>query len=549
MSTFNAFKNQKLRYLDKSINKTVNTDEITQGISQDESFLFFRNGENIKIFDRIYDHNGGRLSVKGERASCPLHGWELDLCSQMYTNVRYEKKPILEINKYELDAPYVDIPLRKESLVTHNFDSKKKTTVRFINHACLHFLIDEDFTFATDPWIIGSAFSNGWWLAKESPGDVFKVLNDCNFIYISHNHPDHLHPNSLRHIRKDMPILTAGFSTNSTSVLLEDLGFTDILSMDFTSSLVDECRQFSVSVLKSGDFRDDSGLLIENGEFKCLLTVDSNFINFGKLSSVDLLCSSFAGGASGFPLCFSNYSEEEKRDIVTRNRGSIRAQNIKNIQVSSPHYFMPYAGFFTENSERDQYIKDHNIKNSVEDYYQICNTNQCDLLNVNEYQIFRFEGSNLKDSQVDSTDRLIDTELIKYMNNSTNISTKELSSCIIDYFEGTSFGDNLVVDLIATDDNFYSFFERFKIDFRKREFVRIDAMIDSDELETSALANENRFLQIKVRRDELVNVVVNRKPWEDLSIGFQCRIYRQPNVYNSGFWSYFTNEYIGSNVA
>ena len=42
------------------------------------------------------------------------------------------------------------------------------------------------------------------------------------------------------------------------------------------------------------------GLLIEIGEFKGLLTVDSNLLNFGKLPEVDLVCSSFAGGASDF---------------------------------------------------------------------------------------------------------------------------------------------------------------------------------------------------------------------------------------------------------
>ena len=59
---------------------------------------------------------------------------------------------------------------------------------------------------------------------------------------------------------------------------------------------------------------------------------------------------------------------------------------------------------------------------------------------------------------------------------------------------------------------------------------------------------EKKYLKIKVRREEFLNVVSNRKPWEDLSIGFQCRIYRNPNIYNSKFWFYFTNVYISNNV-
>ena len=54
----------------------------------------------------------------------------------------------------------------------------------------------------------------------------------------------------------------------------------------------------------------------------------------------------------------------------------------------------------------------------------------------------------------------------------------------------------------------------------------------------------NRKLLIKVRQDSFNWVVKNKYPWEDLSIGFQCRIYRNPDIYNVKFWDYFTNVYI-----
>jgi CMP-N-acetylneuraminate monooxygenase len=70
-------------------------DEIQDGESQDDNFLYFRCGENIKIYDRVCDHNGGRLSIKEGGASCPLHGWKLDLSNGLYTNARCSKKTIL----------------------------------------------------------------------------------------------------------------------------------------------------------------------------------------------------------------------------------------------------------------------------------------------------------------------------------------------------------------------------------------------------------------------------------------------------------------------
>ena len=64
------------------------------------------------------------------------------------------------------------------------------------------------------------------------------------------------------------------------------------------------------------------------------------------------------------------------------------------------------------------------------------------------------------------------------------------------------------------------------------------------EYESNLIKKGNRLLRIKVRKDELIEVLIHNKPWEDLSIGFQCRIYRKPDVYNYKFWDYFTNIYI-----
>jgi CMP-N-acetylneuraminate monooxygenase len=70
-------------------------------------------------------------------------------------------------------------------------------------------------------------------LAKSSPSDAFEALNKCDFIYISHNHPDHLHPESLSEVRKDMPNLTANFVSDSIKEYLHKLGFRNFYAMDF----------------------------------------------------------------------------------------------------------------------------------------------------------------------------------------------------------------------------------------------------------------------------------------------------------------------------
>jgi len=548
-SVFDAFFSEEITYTKTKKLFVINVEDIIVGISQNKDFIFHRKDGLIKIYDRVCDHNGGRLSVKGKSAVCPLHGWQLDVESSSYINAQCAKLPLLTVNEQELESSLIEIPAYNEQIRSQSFNRKINIEVTFINHACLLFEVGDNLSFATDPWVLGSAFCNGWWLSKKSPADVFDKLNKCDFIYISHNHPDHLHTLSLSHIRKDMPILTGGFKSRSTCELLEQLGFNFVCSMDFSSSLIDLERQVAFSVLKSGDFRDDSGLFVEIGEFKCLLTVDSNFLNFGRLpDKVDLICSSFASGASGFPLCFSNYSEDDKAKIVLRNKSAIKVSNLQNIKNTGARYFMPYAGFFSEKADRDKYIKERNEKNSIEEYEHSTSSLDCQLLNLNVYQIYTFKGSELVKEKRNDGKELDEASIAHYIESTENYSKEELKRLMISYFQGSVFNDNLVLDLVATDESFEFNFVRLAVDFSGPMLRVFEPAINFTELETECLSQSKRYLQIKVRKDELGNLINNGKPFEDISIGFQCRVYRNPNVYNSEFWFYYTNQYIGSRV-
>ena len=209
---------------------------------------------------------------------------------------------------------------------------------------------------------------------------------------------------------------------------------------------------------------------------------------------------------------------------------------------------MPYAGFFSETAERDCYIKKRNIKNNIEDFESICSSNGSSLLNVNKEQIFVFEGSQLVCRKKDETEKMDSSTIGVVANLDANEVDEKLKSVVIDYFNGSDFKDNLLVDLRPTTDNFESGNIGFRIDFSSKNYSVFNCNSLVESIEDEAASNGLRYLQIKVRRNELLDVVTNGKPWEDLSIGFQCRIYRVPNIYNSEFWFYFTNVYIGNKV-
>ena len=49
---------------------------------------------------------------------------------------------------------------------------------------------------------------------------------------------------------------------------------------------------------------------------------------------------------------------------------------------------------------------------------------------------------------------------------------------------------------------------------------------------------------ITTQAESLANIIKNMDSWENLVIGFECMVYRIPNVYNVKFWHHFSNIYV-----
>ena len=69
--------------------------------------------------------------------------------------------------------------------------------ITLLNHASVC-IKDGDFSLSTDPWFSGSAFDGGWDLLFATPNQSEAILRNSQFIWISHEHPDHFSPSTLR---------------------------------------------------------------------------------------------------------------------------------------------------------------------------------------------------------------------------------------------------------------------------------------------------------------------------------------------------------------
>ena len=364
----------KLNNTIKNSYQTINIDSLHNGTNLFADYMIYKNSEKIKIYDRKCNHAGGKIISKNDLHKCPQHNWTFNPETGKYGNGVTKKETEYKIDKNNLIVI-------KEAIVPNITKSEKDSLVkiRFLNHAFLQVKTDL-FKFSTDPWAIGPAFNTGWWLRFKTKKDWVEELNSCDFIYISHNHPDHLHKITLSKVRKDMLFLVPNFISDSTGIYLEHLGFKNIFRANFLNEYSFKDTNLILTILKSGDFREDSGIYFSIGNFTCLFDVDSNDINFDRLPKVDLYASSFAGGASGFPLMYENFNLEKKRNIIIKEKKFTKSRKVRNLKKIKPKYFLPYAGFFVEKLKRDKFILVNNKKNNIKDYKKISQEINCQLL-------------------------------------------------------------------------------------------------------------------------------------------------------------------------
>ncbi|MDC0125308.1 MBL fold metallo-hydrolase, partial [Candidatus Pelagibacter sp.] len=247
---------------------TISKAELIDGVNCLDNFFILKSDDKFTIYDRNCDHMGGKIITRNNIHECPVHKWRFDALKGKYTNGIKKKR----IKDFEIKNNKI-IVREKKIIPTitqiNNKNNKGRVKIRFINHACLT-VEAEDFKFATDPWAIGPAFNTGWWLKYESKKDWIEEINSCSFIYISHNHPDHLHPLTLSKIDKKIPIIVPNFISGATFKFIEELGFKKIIKLDFAKEYRFKQTNLIISILKSGDFREDSGIYFSIGKFTAL---------------------------------------------------------------------------------------------------------------------------------------------------------------------------------------------------------------------------------------------------------------------------------------
>lgn len=504
-------------------------------------------------YDRICDHAGGLLCLDqgGVTATCQIHKWTLMLSQSTYENSCSKKT--LPVDEQD-DILIITTNVEQFPEIETSELADSPIDLFFNTHAS--FTLDSaEFRLTTDPWFVGSCFATGWWHSHPPTLEAIDRLQQSDCIYISHNHPDHLHiPTLESYVSKDQLFLIPAFESRSVESLLRRYGYNNLIIADFLQQVDFETEggRVRTMLVKAGDARDDSSLLIFTRNDTLFFGVDTNMPNNWILPKVDLLFTPFAGGASGFPSRIANFTIERKSEIIKANRTSILTNHVdKLVKATQPSYVVPYAGYFTE-APRDRDVKEINRKNSAADLVDFVESTFSGIRGINPLDtpaLTLFNGKISIRNVCETPSYFLDEIYIAEDLGRFNAGAPRIDIDILEALGknliSSRFIDTLTVVIVPTDDDFKPILPKaLVVDFSDKhrgcDLVKTKDQSD-DDLIKSLPATTNNIEILRIRADILAGAISRGIPLEDLSIGFQILMYRQPNVYNFKFWDHFTN--------
>jgi hypothetical protein len=110
----------------------------------------------------------------------------------------------------------------------------------------------------TDPWIVGSAYFGSWKLSHEIPQEQMAAIQSCEYVWLSHGHPDHMSGESLDML-KGKKILLPNHVGNRIAVGMQNAGFNVSTLQDRAWTVLSP----RIRILCIADYNQDAVLLLD----------------------------------------------------------------------------------------------------------------------------------------------------------------------------------------------------------------------------------------------------------------------------------------------
>ena len=320
------------------------------------------------------------------------------------------------------------------------------TELHFINHSSI-LISKNNINFAMDPWISGLVFNNSWKLLVNTPKNSEELLKKSNYVWFSHEHPDHFNPPNLKIFNKN---------TNFIFQKTKDQRVVNYIKKKISNkvhelAINNELKITDDFIIKIIPFKYlDSMCLIKIDGLKILNLNDCDIKNDDELSDIlkitgkiDILLAQFS-----YAIGKTNKNETKKRKILA----SKILKNLSNtLDILKPNIFIPFASFCYFSRNDNFYLNDSiNTINHTVDYLKTLHPN------IKFYCFYPGDFWNLKNSWDNKE------SLKKYNSAYSNISPSNYKSDMFN-FDYLNKSSKKFIYNTKSKNNLFFFYNFFKL--------------------------------------------------------------------------------------
>jgi len=198
-----------------------------------------------------------------------------------------------------------------------------------------------------DPWLVGPSWGGNLWLYPE-PNINLDLLNKIDYLYFSHAHEDHLHPETIAKILpclKDATVLIPNFKLNYFEKAVRANGLSDIRILDNHEEIcLSNNTVVKIYINENGDH--DSSLLIKHRDFNLFFQTD-NLLSIHKAKEIgaenQIDVAFVISSLTGIFPAFYNFSNQDYNNLYHDKKNNSMEYCYKISEALNAKHVVPYA--------------------------------------------------------------------------------------------------------------------------------------------------------------------------------------------------------------
>ena len=319
-------------------------------------------------------HMGSRVVKTKKGFTCPTHGWiyKADGSNVIYGN------PGLEVVRFLIDGDDLILDfVESEPLLIPNGSLVGDESLTLLAHAS--FLLEaEEKSVLFDPWLNGPTYWGAWHHYPTNTVDI-SSLRPTDII-ITHPHPDHFHPETLKAFDRETRVHIPNFQSGIMQKELAKLGFNNVNLVPWELP-VQLTQNLEFAFLRPASQWEDSACLVRVSDWVWLNQNDSGAPLREDLvpSQVDLLSTSFDAGASGFPLTWDVEQTRQTR-IIESSKSKILETISQRCRDLNAKNYAPFASWWRHGLQNHQNYAQGLVHTSFDDLENALKSTETELL-------------------------------------------------------------------------------------------------------------------------------------------------------------------------